>query len=222
MNNDLLFKKLAKIAIPSPLFKPSEQDLLDFEQTNQVSLPNDFREFLLRWGGLESVEDYGNNEESYLIYPLKHKKFSEISHIIDCTITFEGMVEDYNQYGLPKFCLPFYINDIGEIFIYLKPDVNGEIYFVQNNFGYIRSSETDFIKNCEFDDACKLFDPQNNVIPYYFTKLANSFTDFIQQLVFIDGENFEEVYNECFLANKPLDISRLIQYELPENYSSHN
>ncbi|BDM64250.1 hypothetical protein NFHSH190041_17020 [Shewanella sp. NFH-SH190041] len=222
MNNDLLFKKLAKIAIPSPRPKPSEQDLLDFEQKNQVSLPKDFREFLLRWGGLLTVDKYGKNGDSSLIYSYTCKKFAEICCVIDCTITFKGMVEDYNQYNLPDFCLPFIEIDVGTIFIYLKPNANGGIYYIQNCFDGVSQEEAVLVGNCEPSEACDLFDPANNVIPYYFTKLGDSFTDFILQLLFIDGENFEDVYNECFDAGKSLDISRLIQHELPENYSSHN
>ncbi|BDM64248.1 hypothetical protein NFHSH190041_17000 [Shewanella sp. NFH-SH190041] len=203
---------------------PTEVEIKTFETTHGVILPKDLKEILLNWDGFNEVTTFGPNCNSRLVLPLPNGKFGYDYEDFNCTLTSRCMFKNYDDpfLGLPNYSLPIFFADGGDIFVTLWPGAEGQVYHFQTNYDYISENETEIISNYEPDTACDLFDPINNNIPYYFTKLSNSFTDFVQQLLFIDVKNFDDVNNECLAAGKPLDISRLIQYELPENYSSHN
>lgn len=97
-------------------------------------------------------------------------------------VSVSAMIDACDDWGdsLPdKSILIEYSGDGSPIFMSMVPGSIGEIYFMERDH-YMDSGEFD---GHEFEeDACDAFDPENGVVPNIFSKLVDSFYDFIMAI----------------------------------------
>ena len=175
LNN--MWNKLSKISEVSSKETEQSEYIPKLEFLVDASLPDDFKQFLLNIGGYNIVPP-DSYDRSYVI-KLPIPKGGRESIFLSHSTTVKGMIKrcDVWNDSLPdKSILIEAIGDGSKIFMTMLPGAIGEIYFIERDH-YMDSGEFDDYE-CE-EDACEAFDPKNGVVPNIFSKLANSFSDFI-------------------------------------------
>ena len=174
---DNMWNKLSTISEASSGGTEYTKYIPKLESLVDAPLPNDFKQFLLKVGWYETVPP-DSLDRCYVI-KLPKTKGGRGSIALDCSLTIEGMIESCDEWGSslpPKSILIEAIGDGSNIFMNMAPGSIGEIYFIERDH-YMDSGEFD---DYEFEeDACDAFDPKNGVVPNIFSKLADSFSDFI-------------------------------------------
>ena len=172
-----MWNKLSEIAI-APLGGTQQSEYIPkLESLVDSPLPDDFKQFLLNIGGYNIVPA-DSFDRSYAIKMPKRKGGREYIFLSHST-TIKGMIKrcDVWNDSLPdRSILIEATGDGSKIFMSMLPGAIGEIYFIERDH-YMDSGEFDDYE-CE-EDACDAFDPKNGVVPNVFSKLADSFYDFI-------------------------------------------
>ena len=175
LNN--IWNKLSNIALAPSWGKVENEYISKLECLVCTLLPSDFKGFLLNFGGYDIVPP-DSLDRSYMI-KLPKPKGGRVSLPLSHSVSVSAMIDACDDWGdsLPdKSILLEYTGDGSPIFISMFPGAAGEIYFMERD-RYLDSYEFDDYE-CE-EDACEAFDPKNGVVPSIFSKLANSFSDFI-------------------------------------------
>jgi len=184
LNN--MWNKLSKISEISSRSTEQTKYIPELESLVEAPLPDDFKQFLLKVGGYKTVPS-DSLDRCYVI-KLPKPKGGRKSIALDCSLTIEGMIESCDEWGSllpPKSILIEATGDGSNIFMSMVPGSIGEIYFMERDH-YMDSGEFDDYE-CE-EDACDAFDPKNGVVPNIFSKLADSFYDFIMAVELDGGE----------------------------------
>jgi len=184
LNN--MWNKLSDIAVArSKVSDPSEY-IPKLESLVGTSLPDDFKQFLLKIGRYKMTPPE-SIDVSYVI-KLPKPKGGRKSIGISSSLGIKGMINGCDEWGRslpPKSILIEETGDGSNIFMSMVPGSIGEIYFIERDH-YMDSGEFD---DYEFEEeACDAFDPKNGVVPNIFSKLADSFSDFIMAVELGDGE----------------------------------
>ncbi|MBH0055420.1 SMI1/KNR4 family protein [Pseudoalteromonas sp. SWXJZ94C] len=184
LNN--MWNKLNNIAVAPSRGTGLSEYIPKLESLVGSSLPSDFKDFLLNFGGYEIVPP-DSLDRSYMIKLPKLKGGRESIYLSHST-NIRGMISACNEWGSslpPKSILIEATGDGSNIFMSMTPGSIGEIYFIERDH-YMDYGEFD---DYEFEEhACDAFDPKNGVVPNIFSKLANSFSDFIMVVELDDGE----------------------------------
>ena len=184
LNN--MWNKLSDIAVAQSKVSDPSEYIPKLESLVEAPLPDDFKQFLLKVGWYETVPP-DSLDRCYVINLPKPKGGRE-SIALDCSLTIEGMIESCDEWDSslpPKSILIEATGDGSNIFMSMVPGSIGEIYFMERDH-YMDSGEFDDYE-CE-EDACDAFDPKNGVVPNIFSKLADSFYDFIMAVELDGGE----------------------------------
>ncbi|BDM62673.1 hypothetical protein NFHSH190041_01250 [Shewanella sp. NFH-SH190041] len=196
---------------------PTESDIKAFEKEHKVRMPQDIKDMLLNTGGFEEAREFGINKYRKLILPLPNKKFGYDYMMFSATATFEGIKTEYQNFmeDVPQYSFPFIEDDGGVIIITLWPGAEGQIYHCQFDFDYATDEE---IMLVEEQSDIEDFDPIKGKIPFTYRKIADSFTELVDKILFVDGEEWDAM---CETRGQgPIDLTNVTQYELPTG--SHN
>lgn len=184
LNN--MWNKLSDIAVAPSWGKVENEYLLKLELLVQEPLPCDLKTLLENVGGYKMTPPE-SLDSSYVIM-LPKIKGGRVSLPLSHSVSVSAMIDACDDWGdsLPsKSILIEYSGDGSPIFMSMLPGAIGEIYFMERD-RYIDSGEFD---DYEFEEeACDAFDPKNGVVPNIFSKLANSFYDFIMAVELDGGE----------------------------------
>jgi len=114
----------------------TNKDLNEFENRLDVKLPDEFKEFYLKWNGGVPSHPYYQDVSIQVFAPIKYgdrtieeryQKFRSTNFIPDKYIPFG------NDGGAWPLCIDLNPSNYGVI--YIVPSDSDEIYFVANNFG---------------------------------------------------------------------------------------
>ena len=174
---DKMWNKLSVISVPPSWGTVQNEDISKLESLVESPLPIDFRQFLQEVGGYKMVPPV-SFDRRYVI-KLSELKGGRESISLSHSVSIRAMIKGCDVWNdsLPdKSILIEAIGDGSKIFMTMIPESIGEIYFIERDH-YMDSGEFDDYE-CE-EDACDAFDPKNGVVPNIFSKLAESFSDFI-------------------------------------------
>ena len=146
-----------KIINANSIEKPSEELLHDFEAQIRIDLPDDYKKFLLEYNGGKHLPDFfwiEYQHDGSIVYQF-YGLYSEIGPFSINTYTGKDL------YGIPISMLPIGDDGTGNyICIGIYPDNLGEIFFLDHELHPVHDA--------------------NSMVG--ITKLAGSFTDFLNNL----------------------------------------
>ena len=181
-----MLNKLSDISVPPSWGKVENEYLLKLEFLVKEPLPNDFKSLLENIGGYKMIPPE-SLDCSYVI-KLPKTKGGRVSLPLSHSVSVSAMIDACDDWedSLPdKSILIEYSGDGSPIFMSMLPGATGEIYFMERDH-YLDSDEFDDYE-CE-EGACEAFDPKNGVVPNIFSKLADSFYDFIMAIELEEAE----------------------------------
>lgn len=175
LNN--MWNKLSDIAVAPSRGADQSEYIPKLESLVGTPLPDDFKQFLLKIGRYKMAPPE-SLDVGYVI-KLPKSKGGRKSIGLSSSLSIKAMIESCDEWGRslpPKSILIEETGDGSNLFMSMVPGSIGEIYFIERDH-YMDSGEFD---DYEFEeDACDAFDPKNGVVPNIFSKLADSFSDFI-------------------------------------------
>lgn len=175
LNN--MWKKLGRISVAYSSCTAKKEDVSKLESLIGLSLPDDLKEFLINFGGYKMVPPLSLDKRFMIKLP--KPKGGRTSIFLLHSVNINGMIEACDDWGdsLPeKSILMESVGDGSQIFMTMLPGAIGEIYFIERDHYFDCNEFNDY----EYEeDACEAFDPKNGIVPNIFSKLADSFFDFI-------------------------------------------
>ncbi|MGB4776528.1 MAG: SMI1/KNR4 family protein [Daejeonella sp.] len=122
--------------------KLSELELGDFEQENSITLPNDYREFLLTYNGGEFTKNVNNYPDTVVTYVLGMHNGPLYASLYKHIDIFKNRI--------PFGSFPIATDPFGNLFLMsLDPSGHGNIYFWDHE-GEPVEQDGHYVTNCYF------------------------------------------------------------------------
>lgn len=151
----------------SPYGYAKYEDILDFEKENNIILPDDYKNFLFKYQGINIMEGFGDLGVKYFF---DEDNFFQIEEIYG----FESMTYHFDELIKKKYIFIAQTMMDYPVFMSLNEKDYGYIYWMLESYAHF-GEEDNFV---EVPHDYEEFD--YTITPYTF--VAKSFTDFILSL----------------------------------------
>lgn len=185
---NITLENLKKIAIPFDYGKAKQGLVSELEEKIGMKIPTDFKDFLLEWGGYMMLRKVDGYFKYSFIIKFSDRKGGKDLIGFDQSLPVKAIIEYCNEWGdsIPEKAILFEESSSGSnIFISMSTGSEGEVYYME------RDRDMHFVEFDDYEDeeaAVEAFDPVNGIVPNIFTKLGNSFDEFIKKIEIVEED----------------------------------